>query len=197
MNKFYQRGSSNAVFALILFAVSIIAILAIGAFSYISANNYGASIEAQLNGLRDNNQNVLAQGQQKVMEAAQVPSMYKDDFKEIITADVQGRYGKDGSKATFQWLKEHNVNIDAELYRKIQQLIESYRDEFKVSQTKMIDVRRQYEASLGFFWRGMWLRIAGFPKINMNDFKPIVTDSVEQVYKEGKERAPLQLRQQK
>ena len=196
MMKIYQRGSA-AVVALIVILVLVVATAAVALFSYVSANNYGASIEAQLNGLRDNNQNVLAQGQQKVMEAAQVPTMYKDDFKEIITADVQGRYGKDGSKATFQWLKEHNVNVDAELYRKIQQLIESYRDEFKNSQTKMIDVRRQYEASLGFFWQGMWLRIAGFPKLNMNDFKPIITDSVEQVYKEGKEHTRLQLRSQK
>ena len=196
MMKIYQRGST-AVAALIVIVMLMFSVAAVALFSYVSANNYGASIEAQLNSLRDNNQNVLAQGQQKVMEAAQVPSMYKDDFKEIITADVQGRYGKDGSKATFQWLKEHDVNIDAELYRKIQQLIESYRDEFKNSQTRMIDVRRQYEASLGFFWRGMWLRLAGFPKLNINDFKPIVTDNVEQVYKEGKEHSSLQLRSQK
>jgi len=193
MNK--QKGaiSTGAVIGL-GFAGFILAILIVAATSYISANNYGARIEAQLNAEYENNQNILAQGQQKVMEAAQVPTMYKDDFKEIITADVQGRYGKDGSKATFQWLKEHNVQIDKELYRKIQQLIESYRDEFKNSQTKMIDVKRQYEAEQGLFWRGMWLRIAGFPKVDMNKFKPIVTDAVQDIYKNGKESGPMKLR---
>lgn len=190
-----QNGQISAgLIAALAFAGLILITIIVAATSYIGANNYGARIEAQLNAEYDNNQNILAQGQQKVMEAAQVPSMYKDDFKEIITADVQGRYGKDGSKATFQWLKEHDVQLDAQLYRKIQQLIESYRDEFKNSQTKMIDVRRQYEAEQGLFWRGMWLRIAGFPKVDMTKFKPIVTDAVQEVYKNGKESGPMKLR---
>lgn len=172
----------------------IVAVLVIAASSYIGANNYGARIEAQLNAEYSNNQNILAQGQQKVLEAAQVPTMYKNDFSEIIKADVQGRYGAEGSKATMQWLKEHDIKIDSDLYKKIQQLIEGYRDEFKNSQTKMIDVRRQYEAEQGLFWRGMWLRIAGFPKVDMSKFNPIITDAVEATYKRGKEAAPLQLR---
>ena len=193
MNK--QKGaiSTGAVIGLGLVGF-ILAIIIVAFTSYVGANNYGARIEAQLNAEYDNNQNILAQGQQKVMEAAQVPSMYKDDFKEIISADVQGRYGKDGSKATFQWLKEHDVALDSSMYKKIQQLIESYRDEFKNSQTKMIDVRRQYEAEQGLFWRGMWLRIAGFPKVDMTKFKPIVTDAVQEIYKNGKESGPMKLR---
>ena len=172
----------------------IVAVLVIAASSYIGANNYGARIEAQLNAEYSNNQNILAQGQQKVLEAAQVPTMYKNDFAEIVKADVQGRYGADGSKATMQWLKEHDIKIDSDLYKKIQQLIEGYRDEFKNSQTKMIDVRRQYEAEQGLFWRGMWLRIADFPKVDMTKFKPIVTDGVQDLYKKGKESGPMKLR---
>lgn len=193
MNK--QIGAiSNAMIALIGVVSLIVVALAVIATSYIGANNYGARIEAQLKAELDNNQNILAQGQQKVLEAAQVPTMYKNDFAEIIKADVQGRYGAEGSKATMQWLKEHDVKIDADLYKKIQQLVEGYRDEFKNSQTKMIDVRRQYEAEQGLFWRGMWLGIAGFPKVDMTKFKPIITDNVENVYNRGKEEKPLQLR---
>jgi hypothetical protein len=190
-----QNGaiSTGAVIGL-GFVGFILIILLVAATSYIGANNYGARIEAQLNAEYDNNMQILAQGQQKVMEAAQVPAMYKDDFKEIISADVQGRYGKDGSKATFQWLKEHDVALDSAMYKKVQQLIESYRDEFKNSQTKMIDVRRQYEAEQGLLWRGMWLRIAGFPKVDMSKFKPIVTDAVQEIYKNGKESGPMKLR---
>lgn len=190
-----QNGSiSTGAVVGLGFVGLIIALIIVAATSYISANNYGARIEAQLNAEYDNNQNILAQGQQKVLEAAQVPAMYKDDFKELIAADIQGRYGPNGSQATFQWLKERELNVDAQLYRKIQQLVESYRDEFKNSQTKMIDVRRQYEAEQGLFWRGMWLRIAGFPKVDMTKFKPIVTDGVQDIYKKGKESGPMKLR---
>ena len=190
-----QRGAINGgMIAAIGFLSLIVITIVIAASSYIGANNYGAKIEAQLNAEYDNNQNILAQGQQKVLEAAQVPDMYKADFAEIIKADVQGRYGAEGSKATFQWLQERQLAFDSSVYKKIQQLIESYRDEFKNSQTKMIDVRRQYEAEQGMFWRGMWLRIAGYPKVDMSKFKPIVTDAVQEIYKNGKESGPMKLR---
>jgi hypothetical protein len=189
----FKASSLLAVLGVIITVIILGLVVCIS--SYINATNYGAAIEAQLNAEYENNKNLLAQGQQKVLEAAQVPEMYRDDFSKIITADVKGRYGPDGSKATFQWLKEHDVKIDAALYEKIQQLIESYRDEFSVGQTKMIDVRRQYEMSLNFFWKGMWLRLAGFPKVDLNKFNPITTDRVEQTYKDGKEAGPMKLRQ--
>lgn len=189
----YQRGSA-AVFALIGIVSLIFVLGFIAASSYIGATNYGARIEAQLNAELDNNQNVLAQGQQKVMETAQVPGMMRDDFAKVAKDAISGRYGAEGSKATMQWLQEQNPNLDSKVYIKLQQVIEAYRDEFKNSQTKMIDVRRQYDAELGTFWRGMWLRIAGFPKLDLTKFKPIITDRVETTYKNGKESMPLQLR---
>ena len=192
MNKF-QKGSA-ALYAVLGLVAFIVLIVIVGATSYIGANNYGAKIEAQLIAERDNNQNVLAQGQQKVMEAAQVPAMMRDDFAKVAKDAITGRYGPNGSQATFQWLQEQNPQMDSKVYAKIQQLVEAYRDEFKNSQTKMIDVRRQYDAELGMFWRGMWLRIAGFPKVDLTQFKPITTDRVEDTYKRGKEAAPLQLR---
>ena len=173
-----------------------LAVLVVGlcAVSYISANNYGATIEAQLRAERSNNQNILAGYTQKIKEAAQVPDMYVEDLTKVTNAAIQGRYGKDGSKAVFQWLKEQNPNLDSKLYIKLQQIIESGRDEFKNGQTKMLDVKRQYETQQGYFWRGIWLRMAGFPKVNMDDFKPVIIDSVETAFAKGKEDAPIKLR---
>lgn len=172
----------------------IVAVVAIVAVSYISANNYGVQVEANLKAARDNNKNILAQYQQKITEAAQVPSMYKDDFKEIVNASMQGRYGPNGSKAMFQWLQEHDIKIDSAMYTKLQSMIEGGRKDFELGQTRMIDIRKGYEAQLGYFWRGMWLRIAGFPKVDMKEFQPVVTDRVEEVFAAGKESAPIKLR---
>lgn len=162
--------------------------------SYISAFNYGNLMENQLKAEWSNNQNILAQYQQKMLEAAQVPEMYKNDFKEVATAAIQGRYGEEGSKAVFQWLQEQNPNLDSRVYLKLQQLIEAGRDEFKIAQTKMIDIKRQYETALGYFWQGLWLKIAGYPKVDLAMYKPITTDRVEQTFQRGKEDGPLKLR---
>ena len=184
---------STTVILAIVFA-GFLSMIGVAGISYISATNYGASIESQLKASRDNNKNILAQYEQTIMEASQVPDMYKNDFKEVLSGALQSRYGKDGSKAVFQFIQEHGVNFDSSLYTKIQQLVESGRKNFEVNQTKMIDIRRGYEANLNYFWRGMWLRIAGFPKLNLAEYQPVITDRVDATFQNNKESGPLKLR---
>jgi hypothetical protein len=187
-----QRGS--AFLAVIAVVGLLLAVSAVLAITYVDAYNYGNTMEKQLIAVRDNNKNIYAQYTQKVMEAAQVPAMYRDDVTKVVTAALEGRYGPEGSKATFQWLQEQNPTLDSAVYLKIQQLIEAGRNEFQNGQTRLIDVRRSYETSLGFFWQGTWLRIAGYPKIDLGEFKPVTTDQTEKVFEAGKEAGPLKLR---
>lgn len=193
MNK--QRGGlSGAVIALIVIAVSIALIGAIGFSSYVSAFNYGNSMEQSLKAVQTENKNKLAQYGQKVLEVAQVPDMYKKDMVEITTAAIQGRYGEDGSKATFQFLKEQNPTLDASMYKQIQQVIEAGRNDFQAGQARQIDIRRSYETSLGSFWQGMWMRMAGYPKVNLADFDIVSTDRADTAFKNKKEDGPIKLR---
>ncbi len=187
-----QRG--GLLLSVIAVVGTIVAIGAVLAVTYINAYNYGNTMEKQLVAVRDNNKNIYAQYTQKVMEAAQVPAMYRDDVTKVVTAALEGRYGPEGSKATFQWLQEQNPTLDPAVYVKIQQLIEAGRNEFQNGQTRLIDVRRSYETSLGYFWQGTWLRIAGYPKVNLAEFKPVTTDQTERVFEAGKEAGPLKLR---
>lgn len=162
--------------------------------SYISAYNYGNNMDNQLIAIKENNRNIYAQGTQAILEIAQVPSMYKNDFVEIIKADIEGRYGKTGSQATLQFIKEHDIKMDTVLYASITDQIKAFRAKFEVNQTRMIDVKRSYNTTLGSFWSGLWLRLAGYPKINLNEYVAVTTDATEQVFKDGKEKGPLKLR---
>ena len=162
--------------------------------SYVSAVNYGAAAEAGIKAAYTNNQNVLAQYSQKVQEVVQVPAMYTEDFAKVTRAAIEGRYGADGSRAVFQWLKEQNPQLDSKVYVKIQQVVESGRDEFKTAQTRLIDEKRVYETALNTFWRGLWLRVAGYPKINLDDYKVITTAQTDATFAAGKETAPIKLR---
>lgn len=175
-------------------AAIVVLIFGVGVTSYIGASNYGASVEAQLKAARDDNKNVLAQYEQKILEATQVPEMYKNDYKEVVNGALQNRYGNNGANAMVLWIKEHDIKFDSALYTKLQQMIESGRNDFKNNQTKMIDIRRSYETQLNLFWRGMWLRIAGFPKLNLDDYQPVITGRTEEVFSNNKENAPLKLR---
>lgn len=180
---------------IILSSIIMVAVVALYAItSAISANNYGVTAEATLRAAKDNNKNILGQYEQRVLEMVQVPEMYKDDFKEVISSSVQGRYGANGSQAMMQWLKEHEINFDSSLYKNIQDVIAGGRKDFELAQTKMIDIRRGYETNLGYFVRGFWLRYMGFPKVNLSEYEPVVTTRVEEVFQNRIETAPLKLR---
>lgn len=189
-----QRGKIGVgVMALISVMIVAVGLAFICIASYISAANYGNTAERQLDAIWSNNQNVLGQYTLKVQEAAQVPEMYKNDLKEVVTAAVQGRYGDSGSKAVVQWLKEANIPFDSKLYTNMQQIIEAGRNQFTTEQTRLIDVKRSYETNLGYVWRGFWLKMAGYPKIDLAKFKPVVAGDTARAFETG-QQAPIKLR---
>lgn len=161
--------------------------------SYVSAYNTGNRLEKSIKAQWTDNTNILSKYHTKIEEAVQVPAMYKDDFKEVVVGALEGRYGKKGSQATFQWIKEHDIKFDSSLYTKIQQMIESGRNEFANEQSKLIDKKRVYETKLGTLWGGTWLSIAGYPKVDLKDFNIVVAKSASEVFDTGEDKA-LKLR---
>jgi flagellar biosynthesis component FlhA len=178
----------------IIVALIVAAFAAVVITSYISAANYGNRMEMQLKAKWEDNENVLAQYGQKIMEMAQIPEMYAADVKSVTTAAIQGRYGEKGSNAVMQWIKEQNPTIDSSVYVKIQQAIEAGRNEFKNSQTQLLEIKRSYETSLGTVWQGFWLARAGYPKVDLTKYNIITTDRASKAFQTGKEDGPLQLR---
>ena len=187
-----QKGS--ALIISLAFVGVIVAVLIGLAVSYISASNQGNRMEQAIKATWENNENVLAQYGQKVLEAAQVTDMARDDIAKVAKEAIQGRYGADGSKAIFQAIQEGNPSVDPTLYRNIQQIIEGGRNEFQNSQTRLIDQKRVYETALGTFWGGMWMRIAGYPRLDLSKYKAITTDRASTAFTTGKESTPIQLR---
>jgi type II secretory pathway pseudopilin PulG len=189
MNK--VRGIANLGLIVVLGILGTAAL--IGVMNYVSAANYGVQTENQIRALWDQNKNVLGQYTLKVQEAAAVPEMYKNDLAEVMTKTMTAKYGADGSKAVFQWLKDANINFDSTTYIKVQQIIEAGRNEFQVSQTRLIDAKRSYQDNLGYVWRGFWLKLAGYPKLDLEKFKVIVAGDTEQIFESGVQ-APIKLR---
>jgi len=178
-----------------LIGVAVVAVVAVGAIgSYISYANYGNRTEVAIEAKYQDNENVYANGTQKVMEIAQVPAMYKDDLKEVFTAAIQGRYGANGSQATFQWLKEQNPSLDSSMYKKIQQVIEGFRNEFQAAQTGLLDQCRSYKTARGNVWSGFWLSITGYPKADINKMCAIVTTEKARQTFDTKRDTGIQLR---
>jgi hypothetical protein len=193
--KLNQKGAASAlVLGLVVVLAIIVSIIAVCGVSYISAYNAGNEAEKSISATFENNKVVLATYSQKVVEAAQVPDMMRDDLVKVAKTAMEARYGEEGSKAIFQAIKEQNPQVSEKLYIQLQQIIISGRSEFQTNQTRLLDQKRSYETQLGSFWRGTWMRIAGYPKINLADFKTVITENVGQAFKTGVENSPIQLR---
>lgn len=173
----------------ILFGVAILAVAML-------SGNYNRAIFHE-NGIKaqyEDMENILGNYSLKAQEAAQVPDMAIDGLKQVMLAAMQGRYGNDGSKATFQWIKENYPgSVDPNLYTKIQQIVESGRNEFQRSQTMLIDKKQAYQNDLGVFPGGFVMRMFGFPRIDLDKYKIISSDYAQDAFKTGVQK-PIQLK---
>lgn len=176
--------------------VSIALFVIIGLSWAISTRNSFVQQENGIQAQYEQNKNSYDKYFKTVREAAQVPSMYTEDFRSIIDKDLTGRYGPNGSKAVFQWLKEHDIALPHELYTKIQTIIEGGRINFANDQTILVDKIRTYKNRLQVFPENLLAGLFGFPKLDFDKYKIVTSDETEKVFQEKK--APvLQLRDKK
>lgn len=186
-------------YVLAALAIPIVLImLVIGAVIY--ANNSAATYEQGIIASHENGKNILAQYGQKVGEAVQIPKMQKDALIELTRAAMEGRYGDNGSQAMVQWIQENNIQLDQSTYRQLMQIIESGRDAFAASQTRLIDQKRSYATSLSKIPFGFLMTALGYPKIHFgypngtpDDYPVISTARANDIYEKGQEDGPIKL----
>lgn len=183
-----NKGSVALTLGIVFWILGVIGSVVGGA--YVSNYNYGNEVEKVVQAEYKNMENILAQYSLKVKEAAQVPEMKTDDLQKVMRDAMTGRYGDEGSKAAFQWIQENYPGqVDNALYTQIQQIMEAGRNKFENAQTKFIDTKRQYETNLGYLWKGTWLSIAGYPKINLADYKIISSGHAKKAFETGVDEA--------
>ena len=189
MKRLKNQIGSGLVIGLAALAIVVLLIGTV-AVSYISAANYGNRTEQQLKAKYQDNENVLSSGYQQLKGVAGVTKMATQDQIDLFKAAITGRYGADGSKAVFQMITENNPVQDPQLYRKVQQIVESTQKEFQASQTQMLDIKRSYETELGSVWKGMWLDFAGYPKIDLSKYVIISSEGASEAFRTKKQAAP-------
>jgi hypothetical protein len=118
------------------------------------------------------NQNQYDSFWKKVKETAQVPDKYKEDFKELLVSETQAKFGPQGSQAAFQWFKDRDINFSDKLYTKVQDVIEAGRNDFKRSQTDLLDKQRKYRVHVHSFFGRMWAGIYDMPHALSGDLAP-------------------------
>lgn len=117
----------------------------------------------------------------KIAQIAQVGDQYKETFKEVYPALIEGRYKDDGN-VLMKWVQESNPNFDTKLYDKLVDVIESSRDGFKHQQDKLADIVREHKDLLGTWPSSMF--VGGRPPLNVTF---ISSGKTKEAYRTGEE----------
>jgi hypothetical protein len=128
-----------------------------------------------------------------VAETAQVPQAYAKDLKDLYVSTTRTRYGAGGSQAVLQFIKEHNPELDAGLYRQVQQVIESGRVDFEAKQESLVDRKRVYQSNvLDTAVTGRIAHALGFPRIDLAKYDIVTSAQTDDAFA-AKKAAPLKV----
>lgn len=179
------KGAVIGLAVLALIAVFVISLVG----WFIGTRNEFVALEQGITAQYDQNRNNYDNFVKGVIETAQVPAKYAEDAKKVALAAIQGRYGQDGSKAMFQWLQEQNPQLDASIYKKVQQVIEAGRLSFETNQKTLIDKKRVYETKLQQFPDNIVANVSGFPRIDLKKFDIVTSDRTEKAFETKRDEA--------
>ena len=165
----------------ILGSVGLLAFFLIGGFfgyrtDCIRAEN---KLDAQYSQDKNNYDNMW----KKFKETAQVKNEFAEDTKALWNKAISGRYGADGSKAMFQFIKEHNPTLDPSIYNRLMSIIEAGRNSFEADQKQLLDIKNMYKDLLGST-RGLLYNWAlGFPRCDLSKYDIVTSSSTEEAFK--------------
>jgi hypothetical protein len=177
MPKPFTMPNVNKTLVAVLSVVGVIAVVSIMIVSsLLSFRADAVKMEETIIAQYSQNQNSYDSMWKKFKEMAQVTDMYSNDLKKVYDSAIQGRYGEDGSRAMFQWIQEHNPNLDSTTYIKLQNAIESGRTNFENEQKSLIDRKMAYQMLLRSN-RALFVNwVLKFPKIDLDKYS-IVTSA--------------------
>lgn len=161
---------------LIAFLIVLVGTVVLGVSTYTSKYDTFATFEAGIDASDKDSENALSSHTLSVMEMAQVPAKYAEDFKNTVTAGIKARSEKDGNLA-MKFLTEHNIPLDSKLYADLQAQMKAGRDAFKNSQTAKLDICKDYKTSLTTFWGSTFANFTGFPKLDLDQVCKVVSDA--------------------
>jgi len=128
-------GILVAVMALIIFSMSI------------SYSNTEIDLRASTIAQQDKCKAYFDKMWKILKEKAGVADQYKEAFKEIYPALIEGRYSK-GDGTLMKWITESNPQFDVSLYKDVMQSIEIERTGYFNEQTRLIDMQREHAVLL-------------------------------------------------
>lgn len=163
----------------------IAVIVAVIGFTYfqmnVSYNNKYTMLEMKAKASQDVSKLTFDKTWKIISGQAQVAEKERESFRETFL-DIMNARTKNDSNLVFKWSQEAQIPISADLYKKIQNSIESQRESFLESQKELIDIQREANTLKHTFPASMFL--SGRKDIEV---KIVTSSKTEKAFEEGKE----------
>jgi len=154
----------------------ILAVIFIGAISVViyavGVKNNCKDYENNIDAIYLDMQNVHANMFQKMQQLG-VPV---DKYGDMVVKALEATFGKGGSKAAFQFLKEQGT-IPPQIMDKLNVAIEASYNKFEATQRTKIDVANGYKNYAEDWPRSIFVEFFGYPKRPWSELLKIVTSA--------------------
>ena len=88
---------------------------------------------------------LMTQGWEVLKTKADVKEEYKEDFQEVMTGLIAGRYNNARGGALWSFIQESNPNFDSSLYKDIAAAVESIRMKYVQKQELASTIKRMHD----------------------------------------------------
>jgi hypothetical protein len=131
-----------------IIALTLLLVVLIGVGSifmmYINYNNAEVTLREQIKGQTSKTQACFDNMWKILKSKAGVTDQYKNAFKDIYPALIEGRYSK-GDGSLMKFIQESNPTFDISLYKDLMRSIEVERSNFINEQSVLIDMGVQHD----------------------------------------------------
>lgn len=119
----------------------------------------------------------------KISQVSQVSDKYKDGLKEVLISYTAERK-TESNQLLMNWIKEAVPQFDSSIYKQINNIVVSSRDDFYKNQAILIDLSREQQNFIKKFPNNVFCNILG---IKPTEIKIVTSTQTDKAFESGKE----------
>jgi len=139
----------------------------VGIISQVTVRALGERVEASIVAGYDQLEAIDGQYTAKISEISPDTDNLQKALREIITRYFNAKIGNAHDWEVFNWLEMQQVPVSDFRHDKIMGLIHQGRKEYRDTVISIRKERDGYKEALDSFYSGLWLRLNGFPRIDV------------------------------
>jgi len=166
------------VYKLVFIIFVVFCALAASLFtSFVGYHDKAVRFEANIEKLHQSSQSMLSNGTLTILDKAKIQQNYAKDFKEVLEKSIGAR-SQSESGLVMKWVKEMNPTLNSQVYLDLSSYIEGMRRDFHLSQNRLMDACASYEIARKSAISGLFMKMNGFPTIDLNKRCTVLSDSI-------------------